>query len=309
MAAYSIAGKTTFLKVLTGELPFESGTRDVGETIVMGVYDQLGLKLTEEEQKQLTVLDFVMEKVQAHQEANAGVMPQDEARRLLEQFEFPRRRWIERVAMLSGGEKRRLQLLEVICKRPNFLVMDEPSCDMDLNTLAALEAYLNNFKGVVITVSHDRSFADKCSDHLFVFEGDGVVKDFQGSLSEYASCLVDLEDDKIQQQLSGSPGEAMKEERKVAYKEDKTKRNEQRNALRRAKKDMSNIEGAIEKLKAQAATLQQEIDASSNAGWTALADLTKKLDSLKDDIDNKELSWLELAEFVTSEEAEVEALS
>jgi ABC transport system ATP-binding/permease protein len=272
----------------------------------MGVYDQLGLKLTEEEQKQLTVLNFVMEKVQAHQQADAGVMPQDEARRLLKQFEFPRRRWIERVAMLSGGEKRRLQLLEVICKRPNFLVMDEPSCDMDLNTVSALEAYLNDFKGVVVTVSHDRSFADKCSDHLFVFEGDGVVKDFQGTLSEYASCLVDLEDDKIQQQLCGSQGDAMKEERKVTYQEDKTKRNEQRNAIRRAKKDMSNIETAIEKLKAQTATLQKEIDNSSDAGWTVLADLTNKMNSLSDDIDEKELRWLELAEFVALEEAVVE---
>lgn len=119
----AIKGKTTFLKVLAGELKFDSGEREVGETIVMGIYDQLGLQLTEEEQREMTVLDFVLEKVQAQQGVGgyAEVMPQDEARRLLKQFEFPRRRWIERVAMLSGGEKRRLQLLEVITKRPNFL--------------------------------------------------------------------------------------------------------------------------------------------------------------------------------------------
>ena len=143
-------GKTTYLKVLSGELEFDSGTREVGETIVMGFYDQLGLKLDEQEQKKLTVLDFVLEKVQAQK--GSGVMPEDEARRLLNQFEFPRRRWIDRVSQLSGGEKKRLQLLEVVSKRPNFLIMDEPSCDMDLNTLAALESYLDEFKGVVVTV-------------------------------------------------------------------------------------------------------------------------------------------------------------
>ena len=120
-------GKTTFLKVLTGELPFDSGTIDTGETVVMGVYDQLGLQLGEEEQKKMTVLDFVLENVQAQQGTSDGTMPQDEARRLLKQFEFPRKRWNDRVSMLSGGEKRRLQLLEIITKRPNVMLMDEPS--------------------------------------------------------------------------------------------------------------------------------------------------------------------------------------
>lgn len=293
----TVVGKTTFLKVLSGELPFNSGTREVGDTIVMGVYDQLGLRLDEQEQKELTVLDFVIQKVQASQKEGGELMAQDEARRLLQQFEFPKRRWIERVSMLSGGEKRRLQLLEVISKRPNFLIMDEPSCDMDLNTLAALEEYLNAFNGVVITVSHDRSFADRCSDHLFVFQGDGVIKDFPGTLSEYASVLVGLENDKILQQQSEN-GDGSLQEEKIDYKEAKAKRNEQRNTLRRAKKDMANLENAMEKLKAKATKLQKEIEGSSEAGWTVLADLTEKLNGVNDEIEEKEMLWLEAAEEV-----------
>ena len=115
--------------MLTGEVPFDSGEIDIGETVVLGVYDQLGLKLSEEEQKKQSVLDFVLEKAQAQQSTTSGdgSIAQDEARRLLNQFEFPKRRWNDRVSMLSGGEKRRLQLLEIITKRPNVLLMDEPS--------------------------------------------------------------------------------------------------------------------------------------------------------------------------------------
>lgn len=180
-------------------------------------------------------------------------------------------------------------------------VMDEPSSDMDLNTLAALEAYLNDFKGVVVTVSHDRAFADKCSDHLFVFEGNGIVKDFLGTLSEYASCLVDLEDESIQQQS----GTGAKVERKTSYKEDKAKRNEERNAIRRAKKDMSNLETAIDKLKTKAEQMENEIENSSDEGWTVLAELTEKLNKLNDEIDEKENRWMEIAEELDT--AEVEA--
>jgi len=122
-------GKTTFLKILTGEVPVDSGVIETGETVVLGVYDQLGLKLDEEKQKKMTVLDFVLEKAHAQQGTGGGddSLPQDEARRLLKEFEFPRARWNDRVSMLSGGEKRRLQLLEIITKRPNIMLMDEPS--------------------------------------------------------------------------------------------------------------------------------------------------------------------------------------
>ena len=161
--------KTNSYRCLTGEIPFDSGTIDTGETIVMGVYDQKGIRINDPEQ---TVLQFVLEAVQSRDDdfAAAAKAP-DEARKLLRQFEFPKQRWNERVTALSGGERRRLQMLQVLSLRPNFLVMDEPSVDCDLDTLTALEQYLQDFQGVLIVVSHDRSFADKVTDHLFIFEG------------------------------------------------------------------------------------------------------------------------------------------
>jgi len=290
-------GKTSFIRVLTGEQPPDSGTVEMGDTIVLGVYDQLGIEIEDPKQ---TVLEFVVTSVQAAASLDGGGDDSTEARKLLQTFEFPRERWQQRVSALSGGERRRLQMLSVISKRPNFLVMDEPSVDLDIPTLQALESYLQEYNGVLLVVSHDRYFADKVTDHLFVFEGDGEIKDFVGSLSEYASTLVELENDNI----GGDPKEGESGDRKVNYKEDRAKRNEFRNATRRAKKDMDNLEKSIEKLKVEAAAIQKEIDSSGDAGWTVLADLTEKLNKTNEDIDEKELQWMELAEQV--EEAEIE---
>jgi len=176
-------GKSTFIKVLTGQQPIISGDVKTGETVVFGVYDQTGLVIEDETQR---VLEFVRERVEARDGSTMAEAPQ-EAMKLLKQFQFERNRWNDRVSMLSGGERRRLQLLSVLTKRPNFLVLDEPTNDIDLDTLAALEAYLEEFNGVVVIVSHDRFFTDKVTKHLFVFEGNGVVKDYNGSLSDYAS--------------------------------------------------------------------------------------------------------------------------
>jgi len=175
---------------------------------------------------------------------------------------------------------------------------------MDLNTLAALESYLNDFKGVVITVSHDRAFADKCSDHLFVFEGDGKIKDFPGTLSEYASVLVDLENDSIAQRESDIQGGTGTVTKKIDYKEDKKRRNEERNVLRRAKKDMTNLENTMEKLKKKAGELQKQINESSDEGWTVLSDLTEQLNKVNNEIEEKEMMWLEVAEIIESAEAD-----
>jgi len=290
-------GKTTFIKVLTGEQEPDSGTIELGDTIVFGVYDQLGITIEDPNQ---TVLDFVVTSVQASGTASAAATNDStEARQLLQKFEFPQSRWQQRVSFLSGGERRRLQMLSVISKQPNFLVMDEPSVDLDIPTLQALENFLLEFKGVLLLVSHDRYFSDKVTDHLFIFEGDGEVKDFNGRLSEYASTLVELENESI-----GEPRVGESVERKASYKEDRAKRNEIRNTTRRAKKDMDNLEKSIEKLKENAKSIQQQIDDSGKEGWTVLADLTEQLNKTNEDIDAKEMQWLELAELV--EEAEIE---
>jgi ATP-binding cassette subfamily F protein uup len=268
--------------------------------LVIGMYDQLGIDIKNPEQ---TMLEFVINSVQARGGGSDGTESQEEAPRLLRQFEFPRQRWNERLAILSGGEKRRLQMLAVLSQRPNCLIMDEPSVDCDLDTLTALESYLLGFDGVLIIVSHDRAFADKVTDHLFVFEGAGEVKDFSGSLSEYASTLVEMES----RAISGAAGtDEGTEDKNAAYKEDKAKRNEDRNMIRRAKKDMENLEKIMDKLKIKAAALQKEIDdTSSDEGWSVLADLTEKLGQMNEQIEEKELQWMELAEQMEGAEVEV----
>jgi ATP-binding cassette subfamily F protein uup len=265
------------------------------------MYDQMGLEIDDPEQ---TMLDFVLDNVRSR-EGSALVEGQDEARRLLKQFEFPRQRWNERVSILSGGEKRRLQMLAVLSQRPNCLIMDEPSVDCDLDTLAALESYLTEFDGVLIIVSHDRAFADKVTDHLFVFEGDGEVKDFVGSLSEYASTLVELESQAISGGDGKGEGDADGDDKRAVYKEDKAKRNEERNMIRRAQKDMDNLDKSMEKLKTKARELQKEIDAKSDAGWSVLAELTESLGKTNEEIDEKEMEWMELAELLEGAEVEV----
>lgn len=289
-------GKTTFTKLLTGELQPNDGEVVVGETVVLGVYDQLGLKFDETAEKQ-TVLEFVVDQIQNNDAKSMGETP-NEARDLLRQFEFPQSRWQERISILSGGERRRLQILSVLSVKPNFLILDEPSVDCDLDTLSALESYLEQFKGVLLVISHDRAFADKVTDHIFVFEGDGVIKDFQGSLSEYGSCLVELENRKIQDSVSSDSNEGGSTNTKQGnYKDDRAKRNEDRNFIRQTKKEMTNIERSLEKLKPKAADVQSEIDAtSSDAGWTILAELTDKLNFINEEIDVKEMRWLELGE-------------
>lgn len=289
-------GKTTFTKLITGEQPPDDGEIEIGDTVVLGVYDQLGLKFDAAAERQ-TVLEFVVEQVQMQD----GEGTADEARRLLKQFEFPRTRWNERISVLSGGERRRLQFLSVLSQKPNVLLLDEPSVDCDLDTLSALESFLKDFKGVLIVVSHDRAFADKVTDHLFVFEGNGIVKDFQGSLSEYASCLVELENDKIQRNVD----ETETTVNKNLLKEDKAKRNEVRNFVRQANKEMTNLERALSKLKSSAEELQAKIDKSGDEGWSVLADLTDQLNKVKEDIDDKEMRWLELAEKVEVLEVEL----
>lgn len=187
-----LRNQTSFIRVLTGEVSPDSGVVEQGDTVVLGVYDQMGITIHNPEQ---TVLEYVNE---SKPNIGAVAVASDDARRLLRQFEFPSPRWNQRVSVLSGGERRRLQLLSVIIKDPNFLVLDECSADLDIPTLQALETYLQEFAGVLLIISHDRFFADKVTDHLFVCEGNGVIKDFSGSLSEYASTLIELENESIE---------------------------------------------------------------------------------------------------------------
>lgn len=298
--------QTTFVRVLTGEQVPDSGTVQLGDTIILGVYDQMGLKVDDREQ---TVLEFVLERVRSR-ESSPGVLAMgenlapDEARRLLRKFEFPRQRWNDRISVLSGGECRRLQMLSVFSQRPNFLVMDEPSVDCDMDTLQALETFLREeYDGVLVIVSHDRSFADKVTDHLFVFQGEGQIVDFQGTLSEYASTLVELENNGLSGQCADDTIDLS--DKKSSYKEDRALRNEQRNTVRKAKKDMDNLDKSLEKLRRDAAAIEKKIEESNGEGWSVIAELSEKLERIKQEIDNKEVKWMELAEVVETGGVEV----
>lgn len=195
---------------------------------------------------------------------------------------------MKRVATLSGGERRRLQLLTVITRRPNFLILDEPSNDLDSNSIAALEQYLEEFKGVLIVVSHDRYFTDKVTDHLFIFEGDGIITDYLGSLSDYAEILAD---DRSPTFLSSVTSNS-----KAIQKEEKERRTAKLNLIQKYKRELASLEPALDKLKAKSIEIQKEIDKSENEGWSVLAELTKQLLSVTDEIEHKENRWLELAE-------------
>lgn len=189
-------GKSTFLKILTGSLLPDSGTVEIGETVTFGFYNQMGIILTDKE-KEMTVIKFIQESfdkgsghAETSQSAEALAFSETEAMSLMTKFQFPSSRWFEPMGALSGGEKRRLQLLQILAKKPNVLVLDEPSNDLDLSTLQVLEDYLiNSFTGTVVCVSHDRMFMDNVPEHLFVFDGNGVVRNFKGKYSDYLDSL------------------------------------------------------------------------------------------------------------------------
>ena len=178
---------------------------------------------------------------------------------------------------------------------------DEPTNDIDLDTLAALEDYLEEYQGVLVIVSHDRFFTDKVTDHLFVFEGQGIVKDFTGSLSDYAECLVELESNDITSDATATP---LEEDKQQTYKEDKQVRMQKMNELKQNKREMQNIEKSLEKLKKEVAKLEKDVEDSADEGWTKLAELTDQMNGKKEEMDEKEMRWLELAEMIEEVEAE-----
>lgn len=290
-------GKSTFIRILTGEQALDEGRIETGETVEFGVYDQMGIPFLDEEQM---VLDFMKQRVESGAGTSMAETPM-EAMKMLKQFQFPKERWQERVSMLSGGERRRLQLMSVLTKKPNFLILDEPTNDVDLDTLRALEEYLEEYSGVLVIVSHDRSFTDKVTDHLFVFEGDGAVKDYLGTLTDYAECLVEQES-----AAEGPAGTTTLggDEKKATYKEEKEKRNKRKNSIKKMTKEMDRLEPQTEKLKAKMADLQKEMDDKADEGWTVLAELTENMQKIADEVDEKEMRWLELAEEVSVLEEE-----
>jgi ATP-binding cassette subfamily F protein uup len=277
-------GKSTFLKILLGEVKPDGGSVDIGETVVFGYYSQDGLQFNE----QMKVIDVVRD---IAEEINLGNGKKMSASQFLQHFLFTPETQHNYVYKLSGGEKRRLHLCTVLMRNPNFLVLDEPTNDLDIVTLNILEEYLSAFKGCVIVVSHDRYFMDKVVDHLLVFQGDAKVRDFPGNYTQYRD--EKEEDEKRQRE----------EQVKSTKKETKTSGSENQNNNQSAKKKMSFKEQKeFESLEAEIAELEQEkadieqFLSSGDAEHDAILKASERFAYLSEIIDEKTMRWLELSE-------------
>lgn len=268
------AGKTTFLKLLTKDIRPDGGKVVIGDTIVFGYYTQAGMNLSEDKR----VVDVIRD-IAEYIPLEKGLKLTAES--LLERFMFPRPQQQVFVSQLSGGEKRRLYLLTVLMENPNFLILDEPTNDLDIVTLNVLESYLMDFPGCLIIVSHDRYFMDKLVDHLFVLEGNGEIKDYNCNYTEYRSRK------KIEEKAH--PGATIDIE-KVEQKEKQKASFEQRKAYNRIMKE-------IEKLEAKKAKITEEFN-SPNLTPDQITELSKDLAEVKKTIEEKEELWMELAEIV-----------
>jgi ATP-binding cassette subfamily F protein uup len=273
-------GKSTFLKILLREEPLDSGSIDTGETIVFGHYQQKGIQLDESKR----VIEVIKEVAEVIELANGDKIT---ASQFLEHFMFPSKMQYTPVEKLSGGEKRRLGLMMVLIKNPNFLILDEPTNDLDLLTLNKLEDFLQNFGGCLIIVSHDRFFMDKLVDHYFVFKGQGIIEDFHGTYEEYREQALSKSPSGVEQKKPPIPKKEKKAEKKSSKEPKKLSFSE--------RKEYQKLEKEIAKLEEKKEALEAEMG-SSNLDYEALAEVSKKYEQLKETIDEKMMVWLEMAE-------------
>jgi ATP-binding cassette subfamily F protein uup len=276
------SGKTTFLKMLLGEEPTNKGKIVIGETVVFGNYSQDLIKVKDD----FKVIDVVKE-VAEYIPLEKG--KQLSAAQLLERFLFPRDMHYTFVHKLSGGEKRRLKLLRVLMSNPNFLILDEPTNDLDIFAMSVLEDYLRNFQGCLIVVSHDRYFMDKMVDHLFVFEGEGVIKDIVGNYTDFRKKQIqDKRDDKN--------GVSKVKIEKVVVEKPKVKEEVKRKLNFKEKAEFESLEKNLEKLELDKATILAKIS-SEGVSNQDVYELGVKLGEIVSEIEEKTNRWIELSEF------------
>ena len=278
-------GKSTFIKMLLGLEPIDSGKFDIGDTVRFGYFSQEGLKFNEQ-QKVIDVITDIAEYI------DMGGGKHLSASQFLQHFLFTPEQQHNYVYKLSGGEKRKLYLCTVLMKNPNFLVLDEPTNDLDIQTLQILEEYLADFPGCVIVVSHDRYFMDKVVDHLLVFKGNGVIKDFPGNYTQYRM-FADKEE-KPTNEKSTDKNERNKG--KTERADEQSAEPAKRKLTYKERLEMAQLEKDIAALEEK----QKSIEEALCSGKLSVDELTEKsklLSSLKDEIDEKSMRWLELDEF------------
>lgn len=267
-------GKTTFLKIIEGEEPIDSGMIEIGETLKIGHFKQDGIKFKED----LRAIDFVKELAESFPLSNGK---QISASQFMEMFLFSPEQQYTPIAKLSGGEKKRLQLLSVLFQNPNFLILDEPTNDLDLPTLTVLENFLNDFQGCLLIVSHDRYFMDKVVDEMMVFEGEGKINWFIGNYTEYFLLQKELEE---QKKIQERPKEKVQEEiksnaRKLSFKE---------------KREFEELETEIPKLQKLKEELTIQIS-EPDQDFEMIQKISQELEKIIAQIDEKEMRWLELS--------------
>ncbi|NDW19839.1 ABC transporter ATP-binding protein [Dysgonomonas sp. 216] len=277
-------GKSTFIKMLMGEVAPDKGEFDVGETVNFGYYSQDGLKFDE----QMKVIDVVQNIAEVIDLGNGNKLT---ASQFLQHFLFAPEKQHSYVYKLSGGEKRRLYLCTVLIKNPNFLVLDEPTNDLDIVTLNILEEYLQSFKGCVIVVSHDRYFMDKVVDHLLAFRGNAQIKDFPGNYSQYREWK------EVQDMLEKEAIAAAAKPKDVKPKNEATPKTEKKKLSYKEKREFEELDELIPKLESEKALLETELS-SGTLSTDDLLSKSNRISELIDEIDEKTLRWLELSELM-----------
>lgn len=268
-------GKSTFIKMLLGEVKPDSGKFDIGETVRFGYFSQQGMQF-DDQQKVIDIITDVADDI------DLGKGRHMTASQFLQYFMFTPEQQYNFVYKLSGGEKRKLYLCKVLMTNPNFLVLDEPTNDLDIQTLQIFEEYLQDFPGCVIVVSHDRYFMDKVVDHLLVFKGKGVIKDFPGNYTQYRDWegLKAKEDDKAQAKSKEKTDYHNVTKRKMTFKENM---------------EFKRLTEEIENLENEQKSLEEEL-CSGELSVDELTEKSKRLPIIKDELDEKGMRWLELSE-------------
>ncbi|MDE3250395.1 MAG: ABC-F family ATP-binding cassette domain-containing protein [Bacteroidota bacterium] len=270
------AGKSTFLNILQGIEPADSGKINIGDTVVFGNYSQQGLVLKEDQR----VIEFVKDIAENFPLADGSTLT---ASQFLQLFLFSPDQQYTYISKLSGGEKRRLHLLAILFRNPNFLILDEPTNDLDLQTLGVLENFLGDYQGCIIIVSHDRYFMDRLVDHLFVFEGDGEIKDFPGNYSQYRLSVKDEKTEEVpapSKSIVAPANTATVEKKRMSFKE---------------KREFETLEKEIADLNKEKEEITGKLS-NSDTPFDELQRLSERIGVVTGLIDEKEMRWLELSE-------------
>ena len=276
LAGKNGTGKSTLLNIITSQLKPDAGKVDTGDTTVFGYYKQGGLTFDPKER----VIDIVKSDAEYIKMADGSVIT---ASALLTLFLFPPKKQHGMVEKLSGGEKKRLNLMKVLMQNPNFLILDEPTNDLDIDTLNVLEEFLENFPGILMLVSHDRYLLDKMSDQLFIMEGEGVVKIYNGNYSEYR---LSLEQPKVKAETKKTPAPVVEQTpikavKKLSFKE---------------QKELEESEKGIAETEKKIASLNESLVKIDAADYVKIQEVSSEIELLQAKLDELTMRWLELSE-------------